>query len=286
MYNCSQVGARCSDGSGEDFGECEAFNPTSICLRWASCDGDDYSTPDVDIETLPAASAGLASAILAHEPDGNTPTAPALRGAIEHAAGWAEANAGHRVIVLLATDGLPTECLDDPDGDPEGIEQVQAVAAAGLAGDPSITTYVVGVFAPQETDARGNLNEIAEAGGSETAFLVDTSGNVEEEFLAALAAIRGTGLACEFQIPEPTAGSSLDYGFVNVEFTSGGTSTPVYFVTDEGACDATTGGWYYDVPPANGTPTKIVACPASCAAFQAASDGSVAIRLGCETVVR
>jgi hypothetical protein len=284
-YSCAMIGSQCTDGV-EDFGECEAFNPESFCVHEASCDNAIYAAPDVDIDALPGAAPDLTDAILDHEPDGNTPTAPALAGAIEHAADWAGDHVGHRVIVLLATDGLPTECLEDPEGDPEGVDQVLEVAAAGLSADPSITTYVVGVFAPTDTAARGNLNEIAEAGGSEAAFLVDTTGNVEEEFLAALDAIRGTGLACEFQIPEPSAGSTLDYSLVNVEFTSGGSTQPLYFVPNESACDPATGGWYYDIAPAAGTPTKIIACPASCTAFQAASDGSVAIRLGCQTIVR
>jgi Mg-chelatase subunit ChlD len=284
-YSCSMIGSSCSDGV-EDFGECEAFNPESFCVHESSCENATYAAADVDIDALPGAAADLTDAISAHEPDGNTPTAPALAGAIEHAADWARDHVGHRVIALLATDGLPTECLEDPEGDPEGVDQVLEVAAAGLDGDPSITTYVVGVFAPTDTEARGNLNDIAEAGGSESAFLVDTTGNVEEEFLAALDAIRGTGLACEFQIPAPSAGSTLDYSFVNVEFTSGGTTQQLFFVADESACDATTGGWYYDIAPSDGTPTKIIACPASCSTFQAATDGSVAIRLGCQTVVR
>jgi hypothetical protein len=39
------------------------------------------------------------------------------------------------------------------------------------------------------------------------------------------------------------------------------------------------------VDPTHGTPTSIIACPASCAAFQAATMGTVEIQLGCTTVV-
>jgi hypothetical protein len=282
-YTCRSVGVGCVSEDGEAIGTCQAFDPTSFCIHDSACGGDVYAAPDVEIATLPDALPDLGAAITAHEPDGNTPTSAALEGAISHASTWAEAHPDHRVIVLLATDGLPTECLSD--ADPTGIADVQRIAAAGVDADPSITTYVVGVFAAADTDARANLNDIAEAGGSETAFLVDATGNVEEEFLAALAAIRGTGLTCEFQIPEPVAGTTLDYALVNVEFSSGGSTESLFYVAGESECDAS-GGWYYDVLPSEGTPTKIMVCPSSCERFKGATDGSVEIRLGCQTLVR
>jgi Mg-chelatase subunit ChlD len=286
-YICPEAGMACGvDEDGMDLGECEAFSPESFCIHEASCRSEVYAAPEVDVSVLPDALADLGAAITAHMPLGNTPTGPALAGAIEHAAAWANDHPDHRVVVLLATDGLPTECIEDIEADPTGVDEVVAIAAAGLAGDPSITTYVIGVFPSNDTEARGNVTEIARAGGSENAFLVDTSGSLEEEFLAALDTIRGTRLACEFQIPKPAAGSTLDYGFVNVEFTNGGASESLFYVTDQSQCDAATGGWYYDVLPADGTPTKIIACPASCAAFQEATGGSVAIRIGCQTIVK
>jgi hypothetical protein len=109
--------------------------------------------------------------------------------------------------------------------------------------------------------------------------------NVEQELLSALATIRGAQLACEFQIPEPEAGKTLDYSQVNVEFTDAGDSETLFYWPDPDDCDETRGGWYYDVAPGAGTPSKIVACPASCARFQNAANGSVSIALGCATVV-
>jgi len=58
-------------------------------------------------------------------------------------------------------------------------------------------------------------------------------------------------------------------------------------VTSAAGCDATNGGWYYDVEPSVGTPTKIIACPSTCSAFEAAPSGaSVSIQLGCDTVIK
>ena len=129
--------------------------------------------------------------------------------------------------------------------------------------------------------------EIADSGGTSKAFIVDTTQDVTMQFLTALDTIRGAHLACEFQIPQPKAGQTLDYSQVNVQLTSAGKTDVVYYVANVGACDATNGGWYYDVDPKAGTPTKIIACPTSCTAFQAAmGTSSVGIALGCTTVVK
>jgi len=83
-------------------------------------------------------------------------------------------------------------------------------------------------------------------------------------------------------------GGTLEYEReVNVTLTNGKEKTFVYYVTDEAGCDPRTGGWYYDIKPSVGTPTKIIACPTTCSAFQAAPNGaSVSIELGCLTVIK
>ena len=286
--SCNRPGLPCTGEDGEDLGVCETYDPESFCFNATSCTTSDYATPEAEIAILPDAVGDLGAAITAHEPDGDTPTAPALAGAIAHASDWARAHPDHRVIVLLATDGLPTECVANPEADESGIDEIVTIAANGVAADPSIVTYVIGVFTPDNLamGAGTNLTDIARAGGSESAFIVDATGNVEQEFLAALDSIRGTGLACEFQIPPPTAGTTLDYSLVNVEFSNGASTESLYYYPSIDACDSVAGGWYYDVLPSAGTPTKIIACPASCAAFQTATSGSVSIRLGCQTLVK
>ena len=168
-----------------------------------------------------------------------------------------------------------------------------ALAKAGVTGapgQPSINTFVIGVFGPDDVanDAPANLDAIALQGGTNKAFIVDTQKDVTAQFQAALDAIRGTRLACEYQIPEPTNGGTLDYeGHVNVVLTNGGKRSVVYYVAKAAACDAATGGWYYDVEPSVGPPTKIIACPTTCSTFSAAPSGaSVAIELGCQTFIK
>ncbi len=286
-YACREVGATCRTSTDEEFGTCQRFDPISQCAHTTDCRAPTYATPAAEIAALPAAAPALGDVIMAKEPDGNTPTAPALEGAIAHARAWATAHPEHKVAVLLATDGLPTECIADPAGDPSGITGVAAVAAAGVTSSPSISTFVIGVFSPQDLadGAEDNLNQIAMAGGSDQAFIVETNRDVEQDFLEALDEIRGMRLPCEFQIPKGN-GNSPAFDQVNVIYSARGDQTYLYYWPSEAACDPDTGGWYYDVDPTAGIPTKIIACPASCTEFQGAADAKVSIRLGCATVVK
>ncbi len=257
---------------------CQPFT-SGDCAGRTSCNVTDYETPAVSIAELPGNAASLVAAINGQMPVGLTPTFPALSGAINQASAFAQASAGHKVIVVFATDGVPTECS------PTDIASIQAVAANAAGASPSIETYVIGVFAPDEMTGRTNADAIASSGGTSTAFIVDPAGNVSQQFLDALDAIRGGTLGCEFQIPDPPAGGMLDFQKVNVRFTEAGNEATVLNVADESQCDPASGGWYYDVSPSNGTPTSIIACPASCDDFTSSVNGQVDIALGCQTIV-
>ena len=282
-YICPNPGSACQAAdTTEDLGTCETVTQ-SFCQHTASCDVTQYSTPNTPIATLPAAAPGLISSIDAQTPSGNTPTAPALSGAIRQATQWATSHPDHRVVTVLATDGLPTECT------PTAINSVAALAKAGVSGTPSINTFVIGVFGPDDVanGAPANLDTIALQGGTNKAFIVDTQKDVTTQFQAALDTIRGARLACQFQIPASTTGEALDYGKVNVQLSNGAQKTVIYYVKNAAACDASTGGWYYDIDPSAGVPTKIIACPTTCDTFQAAPSGaSVGIALGCQTILK
>lgn len=279
---CNARGKTCTV-NGMSEGTCDAV--PAQCQNTANCNANAYAAPAAEIATLPDAAASLSGVIGPKMPDGQTPTAPALQGAIDHARTWAKAHAGHTVAVLLATDGLPTECIADPTNDPSGINGVVTIAKAGVSGSPSIQTFVIGVFSQADDtmlNAGSNLDQIATAGGTKSAHIVGSTGNVEQDFLDALDAIRGTRLPCNFQIPTPTSGT-LQKDKVNVVFTQGGQRQTLYYWPDAKSCDATDGGWYYDDPS---SPTQIIACPASCTAFQNAAGGKVSIQLGCDAVVK
>lgn len=264
----------CSGG----LGQCQVVT-TAFCVNQFSCDVPQYAAPAVNIDLLPGTAQSLIASMNAQAPIGPTPTAAALSGALDQAKAYAAANPTHKVVAVLATDGLPTLCM------PQDFGGISSIAQTALNGTPSVSTFVIGVFAGNDMTAKMNLDQLAAAGGTNQAFIVDTSQNVEQAFLAALNAIRGQKLACEYLIPTPPPGETLDYGKVNVEHTPMGSATPntIFYVGSAANCNATSGGWYYDADPAaGGSPTKIEICPATCDVF--GMGGQINISLGCATV--
>lgn len=270
-------------GGCDEFGDCLLI--PGQCSAYATCDADDYAAPAVAIDALPANASALTLSLMSEDPIGLTPTPPALAGAIERAAQYAADNPDHRVIAVLATDGLPTVCVDATVTTVEqAVEQVAGIAAEGHARTPSIETYVIGVFAPDDPDPVSKLNSIALAGGTGEAFIVDASQDVSQQLLDALATIRAGSLDCEFQLPKPPAGEQLDYRLVNVAVTSQGLSRDLFYVQRAEDCGKAEYGWYYDEQPEQGgTPTQIRVCDQTCTAFHALQNAAVDIKLGCAT---
>lgn len=268
----------CPTGIGVCNAQCDACGGT--CSLWVfctpppvsttSCNADDYANPAVEIAPLPGNATTLVNSIGAHSnPNTGTPTAPALKGAIQHARAWQLAHPTHKAIAVLATDGIPEACS------PTDIPSIAQIAANGVSGTPNILTFVIGVGSSLK-----NLNAIAASGGTSNAFIVDTTGNITQQFQDALDQIRGQALGCEYGIPKPSSGTP-DYATMNVQYTpSNGAPGVLTFVGTEGNCGAATGGWYYDSIT---SPTKILLCPTTCGAVQGDKAGEVEILLGCAT---
>lgn len=256
---------------------------TSTCQHIAKCDPASYAEPAEPIAPLPDSGPALLASLEEQviDPVNPTPTGPALSGALSAAKAWAKAHASHRVVTVLATDGVASECT------PVDTADLGRLAAAAFAGRPSISTFTIGVF-PTAAFAKGQfvLDTIASAGGSDKAFVIDTSHDLTVEFRAALDAVRNTQLACEFEIPAPEEHEQINYSLVNVNFKNGKKASPLLYVGDAAACDPLIGGWYYDTDPQVEDPTRIVVCPTTCSTFQAASSASVEIAVGCQTIVK
>lgn len=283
---CSPAGTCASDPSSVCFtlgangcGNGDACQPLKgECYGFATCEASAYAQPEVAIGTLPGAAMALTDSLRAAMPLGLTPTYAALSGALDQARQHAKSESSHRVVAVLATDGLPGGCqMDTP-------VNVQTLARQGLGGMPSIPTYVIGVFGPDEADARLNLDAWAAAGGTGTAFIVDPTQDVAAQFLDALEKIRSGAIACEYKIPPSPAGSALDFNMVNVALVESAQTRDFRYVMDAGRCDLTPLGWYYDVNPTTGNPTKIVVCPKACDALKSTQSGRVEVRLGCVTM--
>lgn len=257
---------------------CRQF--TERYCEQASCFVEDYAKPRVPIAALPANAAKIQTTIASMPPPlGRSPASMALKGGLQYAQDFAAAHSNHVVVVVLATDGQPTECA------PLDAAGIASIAKAGASGTPTIRTFVIGVYTNELETAF--LDTLAHAGGTSKALRITPESDIRAEFQASLAAIRRQALPCEYDIPKPTVGVA-DYGKVNVQWSPGtGSSSLFGYKQNVAACGAA-GGWYYDVDPALGTsPTKIVLCPSSCGEVKAttASSAKVEVLLGCKSVV-
>jgi hypothetical protein len=253
------------------------FGTQPLACACTSCNPSDYATPVVPIAPLPGQTSALVASLRAQAPTGETPTGAALRGSCAYASGFKRANPGREVVVLLVTDGEPQAPLTSRTGGcTPTLADAIAAASECLAGGTPVRTYVLGVGPSLQ-----NLDQIAAAGGTVKAHLVENGGGAE--VLAALEKIRtDASIPCSLQLPQPTSTTPIDLHKVNVVYADAAcTLTTLANVDGAAACDAVTGGWYYDSPD---KPSKILLCDASCK--QVAAPGSqLQVSLGCPTIV-
>jgi Mg-chelatase subunit ChlD len=238
------------------------------CAQADTCTATSYAKPSVPI-SLPPNHPAVVTDIGTHGPGGGTPTQPALDGSMQYAKSWATAHPGRTTIVVLATDGDPTGCTMN------SVQDVANVAAGAL---PGIKTFVIGVGSSLTA-----LNQVAAAGGTNQAFVLDTAGDVAKSFAAALAAIHGQAVPCDFKVPTQTASGTVDPTKVNVQFTEqNATSSTIVPQTSDGKADTcgTARAWYYDDPTA---PTLLKMCPSMCDTLK--TGGRVQVALGCVNTV-
>jgi hypothetical protein len=235
-----------------------------------ACNIAGYSTPVVPVAALPGGAMPFLSGVMASAPQrgGGTPTLPALRGAIMYAQ-QREAMAGRRLAIALATDGMPNDCNSD----------IMAVAdAAQMGAGLGVYTFVIGVGKQLM-----NLNQIAMAGGTKSAYLVEMA--TADQLAAAFKEVQNQAskLVCSFMIPPPPAGMTLDPNKVNVQFTTPdpAMSFQIGQVTDRMNCGPS-GGWYYDNPT---NPRTVNLCEASCGKVNGSGGGSIELQFGCAGVI-
>ncbi|HET9953456.1 MAG TPA: hypothetical protein VFQ61_03070 [Polyangiaceae bacterium] len=270
--------------------DCKPFD--GYCRGRDVCTATTYGTPAVAPMELPAGAAALNQALMARTPDGFTPTGPALKGAVQYAQERQRTNPDRKVAIVLVTDGMPGGFI--PNMPPEEckpvvIADVAKIVEAGATGMPPVPMFVIGVFGPcdlidKNIMPQANLDALALAGGTQKSVVISTSAeNIAQQLQDALKTIRTTAISCQYALP--TQDQAFDVNKVNVNFTSQATGKKVIkYVGTKAACDATEGGWYYDVDPMMALPKQILACDQSCSQFQGAADGRVDILFGCPTV--
>jgi len=293
----------CATGTCEQLGYCEALGPSASCFTSGlieceqtsgpcveygycearyTCDVGPYEKPIIDVAPLPDSASPMVQTMSNYIPNGATPTLPALTGAVNNAIDWSAANPAHKVIVVLATDGLPTVCdpaidTNDPDA---AIKNLADAAAAGA--EQEIQTFVIGVFSSEEqAEAQVNLDAIAQAGNTDNAFVVTADNTIGSQFTEALNQVRLTAKSCEFELAATE--DPIDYSTVWVLVTpkQGSEGVWVAQVPSEESCDG--GGFYFDVPPGGATPvSSVILCPDSCALLGASPDRTVEIYTTCD----
>jgi hypothetical protein len=119
--------------------------------------------------------------------------------------------------------------------------------------------------AEEQMEAQLNLDTIAAAGGTTSAFVIDTGGQVTEEFTEAMNQVRMNAKSCEFELVP--SGDPIVWTDVWVRITSDmGDGVWVARVDGAAQCSAGSPGFYYDTPVGQGQiPNRIILCPSACA---------------------
>jgi hypothetical protein len=247
------------------------FNP----IGSASCNVADYSNAAVEVGALPGHADAIMQSLNGIQPTGETPSAAAVRGACNYARQYKESQQGHEVVILLLTDGRPEAPVTCRSGTCcPTLEDTVAAASECLGGTTRIKTYVLGVGPFLQ-----NLEQIAQAGGTDHAYLVEGN-DVSQQVLDALRAIRGDAtIPCDLKLP-PTPPGTLDFTKVNIVYANSACEpTYIYHVENSGGC-TDQGGWFYDDPNA---PQTIHLCPTSC---NQVSDpgGQLLYTVGCASI--
>jgi von Willebrand factor type A domain len=247
------------------------------------CEVGKYAVPAVAVAPLTSNRTALLDVLGKTRPGSLTPAAPAIEGSLRYALSVAQRpeNADIPTVLVLASDGLPTEC--GPIG-PDGLRTVsfgqildilKSYSQPADATQPVIRTHLVGT-----QELASNASSLAQAGGGE-AFLVGNDAgsgvDLEVKFLEALLRIVVKPLACEWDLPQATEdGQAIDFEQVRARFTASSSGTVSEYPR---ARDLTTCGlnkaWYYDDPLA---PKKLVFCPDTCRSLGA---GELKLDFGC-----
>lgn len=150
--------------------------------------------------------------------------------------------------------------------------------------DPCCFQEFPGVWDTYTAEVGTNYRDLAQLkGGQQGNLCLQESGFVTTFTAITQQIVSGTTLACEWLIPNPPSGETLDPNLVNVEFTpEGGAPESIGRVDSAADCGGVVDGWYYDNAS---NPTKIFVCDQTCARIQAATNATMDIQFGCATEI-
>lgn len=239
------------------------------------CSVANYSQAVVNIAPLPGNTPALIDALDAGMPEGGTPTHLALDGACVQAKNWKASQPGHKVVILLVTDGVPEYSCN------ASIQLAETAARNCYAAGQGTEIYVLGITANNNGQGSSltQLNGIATAGGTDEAYLTDTR-DIAGSMLKALNDIRADAvIPCDLQIPSPPTGESIAADKVNIGICDPtGKPVPTPYVGNANAC-GDHAGWYYNDP---NSPNAIHLCNVTCETVKAPGS-SLFFSVGCKT---
>jgi len=227
-------------------------------------------TPDVDIKTLDSTQGGALKAFLATvQPKGKTPLAGATILSYAHLYELLKAGtiSGNLFVVLL-TDGYETCApLELPKLLTAGCAPGSSTPCVQAAKSVNIRTFTIGV--PGSENSRALLSQVAWEGGTAKSatcthaatpadqgdchFDMTKSTNFGADLKTALAAISGTVLSCEIDVPKPPPGKKINANDVKVKVS--GTEVAQDSST---TCDKAN-GWQFSTDK-----SKIFLCGTAC----------------------
>ena len=170
--------------------------------------------------------------------------------------------------------------------------QLLAKAPAGMFGTASARKYIFNsIVGWQDGSAplsNGQCNTAVNNGDQYQHLSVLTNGTIDSVCKTSYANVfnniaKGlvTTLGCEFSIPQPKNGGTIDPTKVVVNYTAGGQTqpNPLTQVTDASKCGGVQDGWFYDD---NNNPSKITLCPSMCTTVGNDTGGKMEVLLGCK----
>ncbi len=158
------------------------------------CVASTYATPKIGIAPIATTGPEILAAMTAEEAllGGQTPWMPSIQGSLMYAQSWQTANPTRMTVVVVVTDGYPTECDQNISDIQEMVGEYYAgvVGTYNTAGQPGIRTYIIGVAVDHF-----NLDDVAQAGGTGAATIVDNTGAISQ-FVTAMDNITNANINC------------------------------------------------------------------------------------------
>ena len=258
--------------------------PVSACVNTANDVALDNATTDQIAKVQGAIDA------ITINPQGATPTHDAYNIAVEQMR--KTTLLGNKYIVLI-TDGQPTQSLGCIGTGsvctpllPAPI--IDAITQAQTA--DSISTFIVGSPGSERNvctgaDVRSWLSQAARAGNTATAscddkgptychFDLSQTDDFGKSLSAALFAITKSLLSCQYDVPAPPSGQTIDPAKINMIYQDGSGGYFLILPDKGGTCDK---GWSFT----DASRAKVQICGTSCDLFTNNPQASLAILFGC-----